>query len=89
MLRFRRAEIHVRGCGSSTDPEVKASYGRPSATCHLLRVALSIPDRLCGYRTENKPTFFLVQFAYNFLHNFYHPVRFSIGMVPPSILKHT
>jgi hypothetical protein len=37
MFPFRCAENHVQGCGSSTDPEAKASSGRPAATCRLLK----------------------------------------------------
>ena len=37
MIPLRRAEIPGRGCGSSTDPEVKASSGRLVATCRLLK----------------------------------------------------
>jgi hypothetical protein len=34
-FRFHHAEIHGRGYDSSTGPEVKASSGRPAATCRL------------------------------------------------------
>ena len=37
MFRFRRAEIHAQGYGSSTGQQVKASSGRRAATCRLLK----------------------------------------------------
>jgi hypothetical protein len=35
MIQFRYVEIHVRGCGSSRDLEVKATSGRAAAICRL------------------------------------------------------
>ena len=88
MLRFRRAEIYTRGCGSSMDPEVKASSVRPPATCRLLK---SRSGFLVVYvdigHSRNKHTFCLVQLAHNFLQGFYHPVKYSIGLFPTAIFK--
>ena len=49
MFLFRHAEIHEQYYGSSTDPEVKATAGRPAAICHLL-FGISAPCRLCAHR---------------------------------------
>ena len=43
MFPFRRADNHVQGCGSSRDPEVKASSGHPAATCRLLNARSVFP----------------------------------------------
>jgi hypothetical protein len=89
MFPFRRAENHVRGCGSSTDPEVKASSGRPAATCRLLKSRSVFLVVYVDIGHRNKPTFCLVRFAHDFLHSFYHPVSYSIGLLPLAIMKHT
>ena len=74
MFPFRRVENHERGCGSSTDPEVKASSGRPVATYHLLKCRLVFLLVYVVIEDKNKPTFRLVQVVHDFLHSFYHPV---------------
>jgi hypothetical protein len=89
MFPFRRAENPVRGCGSSTDPEVKASSGRPDATRRLLKLRSVFLVVYVDTGHRNKPTFYLVQFAHDFLHSFYHPVRYSIGLSPLVIMKRT
>ena len=90
MFPFRHAENLVRGYDSSRGPEVKASSGRPAAACPLLKsrsVSLVIYVDI-GYK--NRPTLCLVQFTHDFLHSFYHPVRYSIGLLPLLvIMKHT
>ena len=87
MLPFRRAENHERGCGSSTDLEVKASFGHPAVTCRLLKSRSVSLVVYADVGDKNKPTFCLVQFAHNFLHNFYHPVRYSVGLLPLVVIK--
>ena len=90
MFPFRCAEIHARGCGSSTDPEVKANSGRPAATCSLLksRSVFLVVD-VDTEHNGNTRTFCTVQFVHDFLHGFYHQVRYSIGLLQQAILKHT
>ena len=49
MFLFRRAGIHARGYGSSTDLEVKASSGRLAATYRLYKSRLVFPGGLRGH----------------------------------------
>ena len=84
MFPFRRAEIHERGYGSSTDLEVKASFGRLAATCRLLISRSVFLVVYTGTGDRNKPTFCLVEFVHNVLHRFYHPVRHYIGRLSPA-----
>ena len=89
MFPFRRAENHVQGCGSSMDPEVKASSGRHAATCRLFKSQSVFLVVYVKIEHRNRPTFCLVQIGHDFLHSFYHPIRYSIGLSPLTILKHT
>ena len=52
MFPFRYAENDVRGYDSSRGPEVKASRGRPAATCRLLKSRSVFPVAFVdiGYR---------------------------------------
>ena len=60
MFPFQYAENHVQCYGSSTDPEVKASSGRPAATCRLLKLRSMILAVYVDIEDRNKPTFFLL-----------------------------
>jgi hypothetical protein len=84
MSRFHHDEIHARGYDSSTDPEVKASFGRLAATCRLLKPRSVFLVVYVGIEDRNKPTFCLIQFVHDFLHRFYHPVRYCIGRLEPA-----
>ncbi len=43
MFPFRYVENHAQGYDSSRGPEVKASSGRPAATCRLLKSSSVFP----------------------------------------------
>ena len=89
MFPFCRGENHVRGCGSSTDLEVKDSSGRSVATCRLLKSLSVFLVVHVDIGNSNKLTFCLVQSARDFLHGFCHPVRYFIGLLPLAILRQT
>ena len=87
MFPFRHAENHERGCGSSMDPEMKASSGHRAANCRLLKSRSVFLLAFVDIGRMNKPTFCLVQFDHNILQSFYHPIRYSIGLLPEAILN--
>ena len=89
MFPSRYAEIHVRVYDSSRGLEARASFERPAVTYRLLK-SFSIPDRLYADNEYRKlPTFCLVHFRHDFLHNFYHAVRYSTRLLSQDTSRHT
>jgi len=89
MLQFRYVEIHVRGNGSPKGLEVRATIGHGPATRFLRSGSVFPVVYAADTGDRSQPTFCEVHISHNFLHIFYHIVRYWTGLLSPAILKHT